>query len=34
METYVAEVYLVWPQWEKMHLILGKIKAPEKGKPW
>jgi hypothetical protein len=32
--TYVTEVYLVWPQWEKMHLILESLEAPEKGKAW
>jgi hypothetical protein len=27
--TYVAEDCLVWPQWEKMHLILEKVDAQE-----
>jgi hypothetical protein len=29
--TYIAEVCLVWPQWEKMCLILERLEAPKKG---
>jgi hypothetical protein len=29
--TYIAEVSLVWPQWEKMRLILQRLEAPGKG---
>jgi hypothetical protein len=29
--TNIAEVYLVWPQWEMMHLILESLEAPAKG---
>ena len=28
--TCEAEDFLVWPQWEKLHLILGKLGASEK----
>lgn len=28
--TCVAEDFLVWPQWEKMHLILWKLDASGK----
>ena len=28
---YIAEVCLVWPQWEKMHLILERLEAPGNG---
>ena len=30
-DTYVAEIYLTWPQWEKVHLILKSLDAPGKG---
>jgi hypothetical protein len=29
--TYVAENYLVWSQWEGWHLVLCRLDAPEKG---
>jgi hypothetical protein len=29
--TCIAEGCLVWPQWEKMHLVLEKLEAPGKG---
>jgi hypothetical protein len=28
--TYIAEVCLVWPQWEKMCLTLERVEAPGK----
>ena len=28
--TYVAENYLVWSQWEGWHLVLWRFYAPEK----
>jgi hypothetical protein len=28
--THVAEDCLVWPQWERMHLILWKVDTPGK----
>ena len=32
--TYKAEDCLVWPQWEKMHLILERLEASGKGEEW
>jgi hypothetical protein len=32
--TYTAEDCLVWPQWEKMCLILERLEAPRKGGDW
>jgi hypothetical protein len=29
--TYIAKVCLVWPQWEKMRLILKRLEDPGKG---
>jgi hypothetical protein len=29
--TYVAEDFLVWPQWEKGCLVLCRLDAPKKG---
>lgn len=29
--TYVAENYLVWRQWEGWHLVLLRLDTPEKG---
>lgn len=29
--TYVAENYLVWHQWEGWHLVLLRLDTPEKG---
>jgi hypothetical protein len=30
----VAEDFLIWPQWEKIHLILERLEAPGKGEDW
>jgi hypothetical protein len=30
-DTYVAEEYLIWHQWEGMYLVLWRLDAPEKG---
>ena len=32
--TSIAQDSLVWPQWEKMHLILERLEAPRKGVAW
>jgi hypothetical protein len=32
--TYIAEVCMVWPQWEKMYLILERLEVPGKGEAW
>jgi hypothetical protein len=32
--TYVAEVCLVWLQWEKTNLIPKRLEAPGKGEVW
>jgi hypothetical protein len=29
--TYIAEICLVWPQWEKLLLILERLEFPGKG---
>ena len=31
---YIAEVYLIWPQWEKVRLIPERLEAPGKGEVW
>jgi hypothetical protein len=32
--TYTAKDFLVWLQWEKMHLNFQKLEAPENGEGW
>jgi hypothetical protein len=32
--TYIVEDFLVWPQWEKMCLILQRFEALGRGKAW
>jgi len=32
-ETFIAEEWLTWPQWEK-YLIIQRLETPRKGKAW
>jgi hypothetical protein len=32
--THVAEICLVWPQWETMYVIFERLEAPVKEKIW
>lgn len=32
--TYINQMTLVWPHWEKMCLVLEKLEDPGKGNAW
>jgi len=34
LSTCIAEDFLIWPQWVRMHLTLGRLEKPEKENAW